>query len=411
MRDRDLYSKILGISAPWHVTDVILDMPAGKVEVVVAHRGEACCPKCGKPCPGYDTRRRRWRHLDTCQFETHLVAEVPRVSCEEHGVVQVSVPWADGGSRFTALFESLVIDWLKEASFSAVARRLDLSWDEVDGIMSRAVERGLAKREESAPTRIGLDETSFQKRHEYVTVVTDLDESRVLAVLDGRDRDAVDAYFSAIPASRRDLVEAVAMDMWRAYMNAAATWLPKAKVCYDRFHVARHLGEAVNTVRKQEHRSLLEEGDRTLTGTKYLWLESPRRMGRERRKLLSLLRDACVRTGRAWALKEMASRLWSYTSKGWARKGWMAWAALASRSKLAPMVKAAAMVRKHLEGILNAVVLRTTNAAAESMNARIKRIKAMACGYRNRDRFRNAILFHLGGLDLYPSVASTHAKA
>ena len=215
---------------------MILDMPASKVEVVVEHRGEARCSKCGRTCPGYDTRRRRWRHLDTCQFETHLEADVPRVSCEEHGVVQVTVPWAEAGSRFTALFESLVIDWLKEASFAAVARRLGLSWDEVDGIMSRAVGRGLAKREESAPTRIGLDETSFQKRHEYVTVVTDLDDSRVLAVLDGRDREAVDGYFSAIPASRRAQVEAVAMDMWRASMNAAATWLPKVKVCSGRFH-------------------------------------------------------------------------------------------------------------------------------------------------------------------------------
>ena len=77
MRDRDLYSKILGVSAPWHVTDVLLDMPAGKVEVVVEHRGEACCPKCGRSCPGYDTRRRRWRHLDTCQFEAHPVARTP----------------------------------------------------------------------------------------------------------------------------------------------------------------------------------------------------------------------------------------------------------------------------------------------------------------------------------------------
>ena len=110
-------------------------------------------------------------------------------------------------------------------------------------------------------------------------------------------------------------------------------------------------------------------------------------------------------------MKEMASRLWIYTHKGWAEKAWMAWLALASRSKLAPMVKAARMVRKHLEGILNAVVLRTTNGAAESMNARIKRIKTMACGYRNRDRFRNAILFHLGGLDLYPRVASTHTDS
>jgi len=101
MRDRDLYSKILGTSAPWHVTEVLLDVPAGKVEVVVEYRGGSCCLKCGEPCSRYDKRRRRQRHLDTCQFETHLVAEVPRVSSEEHGVVQVSVRWAEGGSLFT----------------------------------------------------------------------------------------------------------------------------------------------------------------------------------------------------------------------------------------------------------------------------------------------------------------------
>jgi transposase len=408
MRDRDLYAQILGITSPWHVSDVRLDVPAGKVEVIVEHRGTACCPQCGKSCPGYDSRLRRWRHLDTCQLQTVLVADVPRVECPEHGVVQASTPWAEAGSRFTALFERVVIDWLREASFSAVARRLGLTWDEVDGIMARAVERGLGRRGETSARRIGLDETSFRKRHEYVTVVTDLDGRRVLSVLDGRTKESVDAHFSALPEAVRASVEVVAMDMWKPYMDAAAKWLPRARVCFDRFHVARHLSDAVNTVRKEEHKRLRAAGDRTLVGTKYLWLESPASMRPERRSLLSQLKDVCTRTGRAWALKEMASKLWDYVSPGWARRGWLAWAALASRSKLRPMVRAARMVRTHLEGILNAVVLRATNAAAESMNARIQRIKAMACGYRNRKRFRNAILFHLGSLDLYPRPASAH---
>jgi transposase len=170
--------------------------------------------------------------------------------------------------------------------------------------------------------------------------------------------------------------------------------------------VARHLGDAVNTVRKEEHKRLRAAGDRTLIGTKYLWLESPASMRPERRSLLSQLKGVCTRTGRA--LKEMAAQLCDYVSLGWARRGWLAWAALASQSKLEPMVRAARMVRKHRDGILNAVVLRATNAAAESMNARIQRIKAMACGYRNRERFRNAILFYLGGLDLYPRPVSAH---
>ena len=170
MRDRDLYARILNLSAPWSVRDVELDLKAEEVRVIVeaAADAELVCPTCGRVCGRYDRRERRWRHLDTCQLRTVLVAQVPRVSCPEHGVHQVAVPWADPGSAFTALFEALVIDWLKEASIQAVAKRMGLSWDEADGIQGRAVARGLARGAHQAPTRIGVDETSFQKRHEYL---------------------------------------------------------------------------------------------------------------------------------------------------------------------------------------------------------------------------------------------------
>ena len=154
MNDQQLYAQILGISAPWKVSNVSLALDAGKVEVhVTALPAALVCPNCGKPCPGYDRKERRWRHLDTCQYQTFLVGDIPRVECSEHGVKQILVPWAEPGSRFTLLFESLVIDWLKEASQSAVAKRMSLSWDQVDGVMARAVERGLIRRERRLPTR------------------------------------------------------------------------------------------------------------------------------------------------------------------------------------------------------------------------------------------------------------------
>lgn len=164
----------------------------------------------------------------------------------------------------------------------------------------------------------------------------------------------------------------------------------------------------MNTVRKEEHRRLRADGDRTLVGTKYLWLENPGSLLPARRSLLARLKDVCTWTGRAWALKEAASRRWNYVSEGWARKAWLAWAELGSRSKLKPMMRAARMLPKHLDGTLTAVVLRATNAAAESVNAWTRRIKAMACGYRNRKRFRNAILFHLGAGPLSKARSSPH---
>ena len=152
MRDKDLYARILDIGAPWRVAEVELNLRQGEVVVHVEHDGESLgCPECSQPARRYDTRQRRWRHLDTCQYRTIVAAEVPRVQCEHHQVKQIAVPWSEGRSRFTALFEALVIDWLREAAISAVAQQMGLSWDEVDGIMQRAVQRGLERREVQAP--------------------------------------------------------------------------------------------------------------------------------------------------------------------------------------------------------------------------------------------------------------------
>ena len=220
MHDTDLYKKILGINKPWVITQVTIDDATLTIEVVVEFRGALCCPRCRKACAGYDSRRRKWRHLDSCQYKTLLVADMPRVECAEHGVMQIDAPWAERGSHFTALFECVVIDWLREANQSAVGRQLQLSWHEVDGIMSRAVARGLARREKISPTRIGVDETSFQKRHEYVTVVTNIDNSRVIAVMDGRTEESLSNYLGSLDQAQRTAIVVAAMDMWPAYINA-----------------------------------------------------------------------------------------------------------------------------------------------------------------------------------------------
>ena len=363
------------------------------------------CPTCGEPCPGYDTRRRCWRHLDTCQFKTILEADVPRVECPTHGVLQIEVPWAEPGSGFTALMEALVIDWLKEASILAVARLMDLTWDEVDGIMQRAVRRGLARRPGLEPERIGVDETSFQKRHEYVTVVTDLDTSKVLYVADDRSKDSLQGFFDELEPADLLRLKVVSMDMWGAYISVVEHNVHRAeeKICFDKFHVAKHLGDAVDRVRRQEQREQARDGDRSLVGTKYKWLRNPEQMTEDASHFFERMKRIALRTARAWAIKEHAMCLWHYASRGWARKAWRTWISWAIRSRLEPVRRVARMIRDHLEGILNAIVLRATNAGAESVNAKIQRVKRMACGFRNRERFRNAIYFHLGGLDLRPA--------
>ena len=409
----DLYATILGVRPPWHVTGVDVRAKQEEVTVTIAARPDIRhpCPTCGKPCPGYDTRRRSWRHLDTCQFKTVLIADVPRVECGEHGVLQIDVPWAAPDSGLTMLMESLIIDWLLDASISAVARRMHLTWDEIDGVKQRAVRRGLARRKLEVIRRVGVDETSYQKRHEYVTVVSDLERGRVLYVADDRKSTSLDGFWALIGHKRRRGIQAIGMDMCAGYVRSTREHIEDAdsKICFDRFHVAKLLNDSVNTVRKQENRELVAAGEHTYTGTKYVWMQNPENMPSTRRHIFDLLRDCSLKVGRAWAIKDAARWLWGYATRGWAKKAWKRWIGWAMRSQLEPMKHAARTIRDHLWGIVNAIVLHVTNAGAESQNAKIQWIKKQACGFRNRERFRNAIYFHLGGLDLYPRPRSaTH---
>lgn len=411
MSEKSLYEASLGLAPPWSVESVALDDRNGEVKVVVLldPYAELVCPSCGSPAGRYDSRRRTWRHLDTMQFRTFVTAEVPRVKCPEHGVRQLAVPWSTERSRFTALFEAVVIDLLKMASFSAVAKFCGLSWDEVDGVQKRAVARGFERKKSSTPKRLAVDETSFQKHHEYVTIVSDMDTGTVEYVGDDRTAECLGEYFKAVEPSK---VEVVAMDMWAPYIAATEQHVPDAerKIAFDRFHVAKHLGDAVDKVRKSENRALIASGDMSLKGTKYMWLRRLANVKRADLAEFAQLRKECVRVGRAWALKEAATQLWDYSVRGWAEKAWNAWLAWALRCRLEPMKRVARMIKSHLDGILNAVVLHATNAIAESINARIQKLKATACGYRNRDRFRTAIFFHLGGLDLYPRPTRAHTN-
>jgi transposase len=417
MQDRDLYARILGLVDPWQVHEVQLDVKGEEVRVKVAAKlhAEFRCPDCNKTCPGYDTRERSWRHLDTCQFRTLLVADVPRVNCKKHGVKLVNVPWAEPGSHFTALMEAVVINWLLSlASIKTVAEQMRLSWDEVDGIMGRAVKRGLLRRKRVNVRRIGVDETSFQRRHEYVTIVTDLDSTRVLHVADDRKRESLDSFFRSLAQDQLAAIEAVAMDMCGAFIASVSEHVPDAeqKIGFDKFHVAMHLGDAVNRVRREEHKALLAKGDDSLKASRFIWLANPANLDAAATGALNALHEMNLKTGKAWAFKETAMCIWRFVQRSRAKAEWKAWIAKAMRSRLEPVKKVARMIRDHLWGIVNAMALKITNAASESINSKVQRIKRSACGFRNRERFRNAIMFHLGGLDLYPeAVPATHTKA
>jgi len=317
----------------------------------------------------------------------------------------VKLPWAEPGGRFTLFFERLAIDWLKAASQKAVAALLGLSWDEIHGIMDRAVKRGLLRRKAETLTYIGVDEKSFRKGHQYFTIVNDIDRSRVLYVAEDRKETSLDGFWPTLSPQQRDGIQGVAMDMWEPYVNSVRKHIDDAgeKIVFDKFHIASHLGEAVDKVRREENRILLEQDDRTLVGTKYQWLRRPANFTRAAWRSFKALRDSNLKTARAWALKVSGMALFDYVYDGAARQYFKWWYRWATHSRLEPMVRAAKMIHSRFDNVLTYLKHRITNATSESINSKIQWVKYTARGFRNRQNFKTAIYFHCGGLDMAPS--------
>lgn len=252
---------------------------------------------------------------------------------------------------------------------------------------------------------MGVDEKAFRKGHKYLTLVNDLTRNRVLYVAEDREQSSLDGFWETITPQQLDSIEAVAMDMWDPYVASVQGHLPDAekKIVFDKFHIAQHLGDGVDRVRRQEHKLLKAQGDETLTGTKYDWLRNPVTMDENQRREFAQLRRSNLKTARAWALKEHGMALYNYVYEKPARNHFQWWYSWAIRSRLEPMKEKARMLKRRFENVITYLRHQITNAASESLNAKIQWVKYTARGYRNKHNFITAIYFHCGGLDLSPS--------
>lgn len=406
MRDTEFYKELLGLRDPWRVTKVELDSAAGRVDVWVEDRSGAKwnCFECGKKASVYDhSEERVWRHLNTCQFGTYIHARLPRVKCPEHGVRQVCAPWAEAGSRFTLLYENWVIDTLKECDVTGANHLTGTSWYEAWNIMEKAVARGLSRKESRVPDYLGIDEKSFAKRHRYETLVCDLINGTVECVLEDRSQDSLEGYYGQFSKEELKGIKAIAMDMWDPYIAATGDLIPGAegKIVFDRFHVTQQVTNALDKVRRQEHKNLMANGEQWLKGTKHLWLMNEEEIPDWRKEEFDEIRKMKLKTARAWAIKESLRHLWDYRYPKNAEKYFKRWYFWATHSQLKPMIKAAKTLKRHLPNILTYFKHRITNSLTEGLNSKIQTVKQMACGFRNRENYRKAILFHCGGLDLY----------
>lgn len=401
------YGQLLGLELPWEVTAVDLKMEAMKVEIELTHGrgGQVACPECGKDCAVYDhSSERTWRHLDTMQFETRLKAKVPRSDCADCGVKTITVPWAGKHGRFTLMFEAFAIAVLRSASsIDAACDLLKIHWSTADTIMTRAVERGLGRRDDQPIEQLGIDEKSFRSGHRYVSLLNDIEAGRVIDVVEGRDEQSASQLFAGLTDNQRETVKAIALDMWRAFINASQAACPNADLIHDRFHVSKHLNEAVDQVRRAEAKQMRNQGDNRLVGTRWNWLRNEENISNEAWPEFEKLKDSELKTGRAWSIKECFRWFWEpHLSREEAEEYFAQWYSWAIRSRIEPIKKKAKMLKRHLPELLNWCSHHVTNAVSEGLNSRIQAIKSAARGFHHFEKYRIRILFFCGKLNLSP---------
>ena len=409
MKDTQLYEQLLGLSKPWSVGQVTIELELNRITVRVECDPDTYWvdPETGKDrAHVHGWVDRQWRHLNTCQLQTFVEARVPRLKYRSGRVEEAHVPWADRFSRVTRQMEVFVIELMKVArSIKQVAELLELEWRTINKVIHRSVERGMKRRREEPLPYVGIDEKCIGHGHQYASVLSDIGGSRVLDLVPGHKLEDAERLLKTLSQQQRQGVRAAAMDMWAAYISATGQLLPNADVVHDRFHISKLLNDAVDIVRRAEHKQLHARGDDRLKGTKYKWGRHWQDMRCAEAVEFRALYRAELKTSRAWALKESFVGFWQYRSQASARRFFKDWTARAVRSRLAPMKRVAQTLRKFADGVLNYTRHRITNATAEGFNSMLKTISADARGFRNFANYRDRILFTCGGLDLLPASA------
>lgn len=368
---------------------------------------EGRLPRCG--CCGRQvrrtkglTRRRLWRDLKIRHLPLVVAYTPRRVVCPDCGVRVEKVPWADRWSRVTKSLSRVVAQLARRAGLSTVADEYQINWKTVAAIIHRVVEWGLARRRKRPLRILGIDEVSRKKGHKYLTLVYDLERGQLVWVGKERTKDTLRAFFDELGKRRSAHIKAVSMDMWAPYLNVVRARAPGAVICFDRFHVVHHLNAAVDEVRRALVRKLSGPAKLLIKGMRFVLLKNPwNHTPKQKRGLRELVRSNSP-LSRAWYLKEDFQCFWDYIYEACARRHLKQWLWWASHSRLEPFKDFARMIRKHLHGILAWTKLRISNGALEGMNNKVKLVSHRSYGFRNDDRYIEAIYHNCGDLPLPP---------
>ena len=405
MPDVNLFQRALGLEEPWEVVDSKFDAERRRLDLRIDFpKGSRFpCPVCGVAgCKVKDTEPHTWRHLNFFQHEAYLTARVPRVICPEHGVRQVQVPWARERSDFTLLFEAWVMALVGEMPVKPVAKLVGEHDTKIWRIVHHYVDQAVEAQDLSQTEQLGIDDTSFRRGQDYVTVFADLDpdQRRAVFVCEGRDAQTVEQFVGFLEdhGGGTDNIVEVCQDMSQAYSAGVRGHLKKAKVTFDRFHVKQKLSEAIDTVRRQEAKTHKE----LLKNTRYLWLKRPDNLTVKQLDWLDVLLLQPLDTVRAYELALKFDDFYELTDPAEAEEYLRRWVTEARGSELEPLAAFADTLEGHWSGVLRWHSTRVSNGLLEGLNSLIQTAKRRARGYRSARNYKTMIYLVVGKLKAGP---------
>ena len=326
----------------------------------------------------------------------YLDFEVRRVDCRRCGKVKRErLEFVADNPFYTKRFAYYVGRRCRSATIKDIAEELKLDWHAVKELDKQYMAAQLAKAGSPGPKVIGIDEISISKRHIYRIVVSDLVRGRPIW-FGGEDRSqtSMAQFYQWLGNTKSERIGLALMDMWKPFRNATKAHAPNAAILFDKFHIVRHLGQALDKVRKSEYARLSGNKRRYIKGQKYTLLSRWENLTLEGRHALKTLLAANKRINTAYLLKESFGQLWSYEREGWARRFFENWRSSLKWQRLKPYEKFAAMIDHHWDGI--AAYCKPENKVSlgfvEGLNNKIRVIQRRAYGLRDEEYLRLKIL-------------------
>jgi len=350
----------------------------------------------------HDRRERDWRHLDVGPYRLRLRYAIRRVDCPRCGVVVEFVPWAESQSWFTYDFEDHVGYLAQRTDKTTLSTLMRIAWRTVGAIIERVVPRHRPADPLEDLTHIGVDELSYRRHHEYVTVVVDHGRGAVVWARKGKDAATLGTFFEELGKERCAQLEAVTLDLSAAYIKAVTDASPQARLIFDRFHVQRLAHDALDKVRRQQWRAADAEDKDAIKGTRFALQKNPWNLSDVERGKLADVQRTNRPLYRAYLLKETLAKILDGGQVNVARDKLLDWHAWATRSRLPPFRTVARTIKKHIEGIVAYVATGLSSARSEGLNGKIRTITRRSFGFHSASSLIALIHLCCGGIALAP---------